>query len=75
MQMLDTKLTDCVKSIISKEGVKSFYKGVNSPLYNVPLVNAVVFGAYEMARRVLIGDSEADMTLTQGIYFILFWSF
>ena len=68
--MLDTKLGACVKSIISKEGVKSFYKGVYSPLYSVPVINAIVFGAYEMARRGLMGNSEADMTLMQGnLYF------
>jgi len=67
MQMLDTKLGACVKSIISKEGVKSFYKGVYSPLYSVPVINAIVFGAYEMARRGLMGNSDADMTLMQGM--------
>jgi len=67
MQMLNTKLGACVRSIISKEGVKSFYKGVYSPLYSVPVINAIVFGSYEMARRVLNSNSEGDMTLLQGM--------
>ena len=70
MQLLDTKLTACVRSLISKEGVASFYKGVYSPLYSVPAVNAVVFGAYETARRFMMSrNPEADMTMTQGLIY------
>lgn len=65
--MIDTKLFACVRNIISKEGLGSFYKGVYSPLYSVPAINAVVFGAYETARRALMRGSDSEMTIYQGI--------
>jgi hypothetical protein len=68
MQMIDTKLFACVRNIVSKEGLGSFYKGVYSPLYSVPAINAVVFGAYETARRALMRGSESEMTIYQGIF-------
>lgn len=68
MQMLDTRLTTCIKNIMYKEGPASFYKGVYSPLYSIPAINAIVFGAYEMARRFLNPDGTAEMTISQGLY-------
>lgn len=62
--MTHTTLTACVRNIAGKEGLKSFYKGVYSPLYSVPAINAVVFGAYETAKRFLVSDT--DMTIYQG---------
>lgn len=67
MQMLDTRLTTCIKNIMYKEGPASFYKGVYSPLYSIPAINAIVFGAYEMARRFLNPDGTAEMTISQGM--------
>lgn len=67
MQMIDTKLFACIRSIVSKEGLASFYKGVYSPLYSVPAINAVVFGAYETARRTLMRGSDSEMTIYQGM--------
>jgi solute carrier family 25 carnitine/acylcarnitine transporter 20/29 len=67
MQMLDTKLIPCIQSIVSKEGITSLYKGVYSPLFNVPVVNAVIFGAYEMALRFLGASSSADIPLLTGV--------
>jgi len=70
MQMLNMSLGNCIKSLIGKEGVSSFYKGVYSPLYSIPAINAIVFGAYEMARRFLASTSDSDLTLGQGINII-----
>jgi len=67
MQMLDTRLSTCVKNIIYKEGPASFYKGVYSPLYSIPVINAIVFGAYEIAKRFLSPSPDAEMTITQGM--------
>lgn len=67
MQMTETRLTTCIRSIISKEGLGSFYKGVYSPLYSVPAINAVVFGAYETSRRYLMRGNETEMTIYQGM--------
>ena len=64
MQMLQTSFTACIKDIAAKEGIKAFYKGVTSPLYSVPAINALVFGAYELGRRFLASDSE--MTINKG---------
>ncbi len=65
--MLGCRLGVCLKTLIAKEGVSSFFKGVYSPLYSVPFINALVFGVYEMSRRVLCGSSHAQMNLAQGI--------
>jgi len=66
MQMLGCRLGVCLKTLIAKEGLSSFFKGVYSPLYSVPFINALVFGVYEMSRRVLCGSSSAQMNLAQG---------
>jgi len=66
MQMMGGTLGGCLKTMIAKEGLSSFFKGVYSPLYSVPFINALVFGVYEMSRRVLCGSSSAQMNLVQG---------
>jgi len=66
MQMLGGRLGVCLQTMIAKEGLSSFFKGVYSPLYSVPFINALVFGVYEMSRRVLCGSSSAQMNLAQG---------
>lgn len=67
MQMLNIRLSTCVKSLIGKEGASALYKGVYSPLYSVPAINAIVFGAYEIAKRYISDGQEGDMTLSQGL--------
>lgn len=67
MQMIQTRLGSCIKSMIKREGITSFYKGVYSPLYSLPAINAVVFGSYEFARRMLAKNSGSEMTITQGM--------
>ena len=66
--MLGCKLGVCLKTLVAKEGVSSLFKGVYSPLYSVPFINALVFGVYEMSRRVLCGSSHAQMNLAQGTW-------
>ncbi|ETW10221.1 hypothetical protein H310_00579 [Aphanomyces invadans] len=45
---------DCVMQTVQKEGFWGLYKGMVSPMTTVPLVNAVVFSAYEHAKAVLL---------------------
>ncbi|KAF0691773.1 Aste57867_17044 [Aphanomyces stellatus] len=45
---------DCVMQTIRKEGFFGLYKGMVSPMTTVPLVNAVVFSAYENAKSYLL---------------------
>jgi len=44
---------DCLKQIINKEGAKSLYKGMSSPLIGVAGINAITFGAYGNVLRLL----------------------
>jgi len=44
---------DCLKQIISKEGSRSLYKGMSSPLIGVAGINAITFGAYGNVLRQL----------------------
>jgi len=48
MQMLNTSLFSCIKSMIAQEGPTSLYKGIASPLYNVPIIYSLCFGSYEV---------------------------
>ena len=48
MQMLNTSLFSCIKSMIAQEGATSLYKGIKSPLYNVPIIYSLCFGSYEV---------------------------
>ncbi|ETV87669.1 hypothetical protein H257_01162 [Aphanomyces astaci] len=45
---------DCVMQTVQKEGFWGLYKGMVSPMTTVPLVNAVVFSAYEHAKAFLL---------------------
>lgn len=49
------------------EGVLSFYKGLESPLVTVPIVNALVFGAYEFYKKVNHVADEEYLTFTGGL--------
>ena len=63
MQILDMKLVNCFKFMTANEGVLSLYKGISSPLFNVPLIYAVFFGAYETGKW-LQGISPLDKLST-----------
>ncbi|KAH9088266.1 hypothetical protein LEN26_019577 [Aphanomyces euteiches] len=45
---------DCVMQTVRKEGFLGLYKGMMSPMTTVPLVNAIVFSAYEHAKTFLL---------------------
>ncbi|KAJ8982882.1 hypothetical protein NQ317_004312, partial [Molorchus minor] len=57
----------CLRSIISKEGIRGVYRGVTSPLLGVAGINAIVFGVYGNVQRKLSNpDSLASHALAGG---------
>mmetsp|Transcript_7314 Transcript_7314/g.13524 ORF Transcript_7314/g.13524 Transcript_7314/m.13524 type:complete len:259 (-) Transcript_7314:2041-2817(-) len=50
-------LWKCITQTAKYDGFAGFYQGVAFPLYSVPLLNAVIFGAYAHANS-LIGDTH-----------------
>ena len=60
-------LSKCISTIIEKEGVLSFYRGLTPPLATVPIVNAVVMSSYEFCKRLLGVESEEEFTFTQSL--------
>lgn len=53
-----TTLLRCITDMAKKEGILSYYKGMESPLVTVPLVNAIVFGSYEMYKAIIHVESD-----------------
>lgn len=56
-------LIKCLTQTAKYDGFAGFYQGVAFPLYSVPVLNAVVFGAYSHAHGVL-GDTHH---ITKGV--------
>jgi len=53
---------DCVRQTIRREGFLALYKGMSSPLYTSPAINAVVFTAYEQGKRLIQRGSDRQLT-------------
>jgi len=53
--------------MLKHEGVSSFFKGLNSPLFTVPGIYAVMLGSYEMARWAQGIGIDDEMTIKQGM--------
>lgn len=68
MQMTQLSLSNCIRLSVKNEGIMSFYKGVQSPFYTVPLINAIVFGAYGFCHRLMGQDIFSEFTMKQGLY-------
>ena len=66
MQILHTSLAASAKSMIIQEGPSSLYKGIASPLYNVPIIYSLCFGSYEMALWALNVSFKKDPTIWQA---------
>ena len=64
MQNSAKKVTfvEICKKTYKHEGFFGFYKGMGPPLVNVPLVNSIVFSAYEFCKRLMGVVSEDDFT-------------
>jgi len=67
MQILDLKFYSCFKYMVKKEGVGSLYKGITSPLFNVPLIYAIYFGAYEGGKWLQGLKPTDDLTIQQAM--------
>jgi len=65
VQVLNEKPLACMKNIMRREGLKAFYKGVNSPLITSPMITAMMFGTYETTKRTLGFHSADDMSFSQ----------
>lgn len=50
--MLNKPLTQTMSSMFKTEGAVSFFKGITSPLYNVPIIYSCYFGTYEIGRAL-----------------------
>ncbi|XP_034944372.1 mitochondrial basic amino acids transporter-like [Chelonus insularis] len=48
----------CFQSILAKESIAGFYKGISSPLAGVAVINAIVFGVYGQTQKHLIQNSD-----------------
>jgi len=67
MQMYNLPLIKCSVSMAKNEGLRSFYQGMASPLYNVPLCYVIVLGSYEICRYLQGVDFHEQMTPYQGL--------
>lgn len=56
---------DCVRQTIRKEGFLALYKGMSSPLYTSPAINAVVFTAYEQGKRLIQRGTDRQLTMNE----------
>ncbi len=50
------------------EGFFGFYKGMGPPFVTVPLVNSIVFAAYEFCKVMMNVKSESEFTFNQSLY-------
>lgn len=66
MQMLDLKFIECIKTIFKNEGPSAFFKGISSPLFNVPIIYSVFMGAYDIGRWFQGVGFHDQMTITQA---------
>ncbi|EGD80030.1 hypothetical protein PTSG_10305 [Salpingoeca rosetta] len=52
--------------LVQKEGVRSLFRGIGPPVFGVGGLNAVLFGTYGLAARMLTGKPHARDELTLG---------
>ena len=57
-------MVDVFKKIIKEEGMSSLYKGVQSPLAGLTLLNSVMFFAFGKTKNFLKKEGETDEDLT-----------
>ncbi|EGR27872.1 mitochondrial carrier protein, putative [Ichthyophthirius multifiliis] len=65
----------CIISMYKQEGLFSYYKGMESPLVTVPLVNAFVFGSYELYKKLMHVENEDKFTFLNGLFAGFFTGF
>jgi solute carrier family 25 carnitine/acylcarnitine transporter 20/29 len=57
------KLYNEIMKIFRAEGPLAFYQGMSYPLYTQPLVNAIVFAAYEFFKRFTKIAEDQELNL------------
>jgi hypothetical protein len=67
MQLLNKSLIETIRHTVSKEGAKSLYKGVGSPLVNVPIIYAISFGSYEIGKWFQGIKPEDEVRFSQSV--------
>ena len=53
-----------ISQTLRNEGFLAFYKGLGSPLLTVPLINSIIFAAYENYKNLVGVKSEQDFTFS-----------
>lgn len=61
-----TSVINCFMSAVRNEGPLSLFKGMSSPLFTIPFVNAIVFSAYATAKRGLHALQATPAPLSLG---------
>jgi len=56
---------DCIKKTIAEEGMLGLYKGVQSPLIGVALMNSALFFSYGQAQSLIRKDPNQELTIPQ----------
>ncbi len=65
-----TSALDCVQQTMAKEGWTGLYRGMASPMSTVPVINAVVFSAYGLAKDMMLrrnAEPQENLTTRQAM--------
>jgi ornithine carrier protein len=55
----------CTMDILKKEGVRGFYRGLPTPMVGSVMENIVLFVAYGKIQKLIQGDSDKPLTISQ----------
>ena len=66
MQMLDLRFIECMRTMLKNEGPSAFFQGITSPLFSMPIINAVFMGTYDVGRWLQGVGFHDQMTITQA---------
>lgn len=59
---------DCAVKTVKKEGFKGLYKGMSAPLTGVAPIFAISFLGYGLGKKIVTGNSDAELTKLQILY-------
>ena len=57
-------MTTSLKNIIKHEGFPQLFSGIYYPLVTVPLINAIVFSSYELAKKI---SNKKELSFWNGV--------
>jgi len=55
----------CFRELVKYEGYRGFYRGLSAPLLGSVMENAVLFVAYGRIQKLIQGESETPLSVTQ----------